>query len=231
MSVSLIYIPSREIVRYVTTNPINWMDEKRHLANRPGCVADQAGTTPIPAVQMFLECYHAKQNLFTQAEYRAYCFQHPKWTPWLVSKPAEQVEGVGVKLYRNFYPAMVDSLHVWALLVETGKFDYCVLDSTSDAIGKTDLTVKSGDYVVRVALSVDSPQANYAKDYKNRYRGGLAEGDIFTARLPMNMRPRSPGNKRWYCVDDFKPIIERPSTLNVSNIQRPKPVVERDRLF
>lgn len=205
MSVSLIYVPSREIVRYVSEHPIDWLDEQRHLANRPGCLADQAGMTPVPAVQMFLECYHKKQNLFSQKEYQSFCFSSKVWAAWLVAKPPQQVEAVGVKLRRNFYPAMVDALHVWALLVETGAFDYCALDSAKDAISKTDLTVSSGGQIMRIALSAESSASTYANGYKQSYRGG-PPAQSHVIRLSMAY-PKSPGNKRWYRREDFGEVI------------------------
>lgn len=211
MSVSLIYVPSREIVRYVSEHPVDWMDGQRHLANRPGCLADQAGMTPVPAVQMFLECYHAKQQLFSQTEYQEFCFSNSTWSSWLAAKPPQQVEAVGVKLRRNFYPAMVDALHVWSLLVETGAFDYCALDSAKDAIGKTDLTVTYGGKVMRIALSAESRAATYANDYKQSYRGG-PPAQTHVIRLSLD-RPKSPGNKRWYRLDDFGDVMAKARPL------------------
>jgi len=203
MGVSLIYVPSYAIVEYIANNPINWLDHYRHMARRGG-VGDTAGVTPSPAVYEFLALYHQEKGLFTQRRYAEWC--QDKWRDWLADKTDEQRRGVGVKLYRNFYPSMIDSLHVWAMMVEAGGFHACILDSTLDAIGKTDLTLVRSGVSYRVALLIDTSNSVGDRRYKLGHRNGDAPTDCIEIRLPMS-RDKTPGNKRWYYPTDLTDAI------------------------
>lgn len=198
MSVSLIYVPSWAIVEYVASNPVNWLDHMRHMAKRGG-IGDTAGVTPTPAVYEFLSLYHHEKGLFTQRRYAEWCFA--QWREWLGEKTDDQRRGVGVKLYRNFYPSMIDSLHVWAMMVEAGGFHTCILDSTQDAIGKTDLTLVQRGISYHVALLIDSANSVGDRRYKLGHRSGDAPADCIEIRLPLS-REKTPGNKRWYSPAD-----------------------------
>lgn len=206
MGVSLIYIPSCAIVEYVAANPVNWLDHYRYMAKRGG-IGDTAGITPTPAVYEFLSLYHHKKGLFTQREYAEWCFE--QWHEWLTEKTDEQRRGVGVKLYRNFYPSMIDSLHVWAMMVETGGFHACILDSTLDAVGKTDLTLVRDSMTYRVALLIDSANGVGDRRYKLAYRSTDSDTACIEIRLPLS-RDKTPGNKRWYYPAD---VIDAMATL------------------
>ena len=105
--VTLLYFRSDYVVDFISQHPIDWKD--RALAMRGGA-GDQAGVTPTPAVHEFLSLLGKKQALFTQEEYHRYCAF--VWRDWLLGKPEIQRQGVEAKLYRNFYPSMIDSLHV-----------------------------------------------------------------------------------------------------------------------
>lgn len=187
------------IVRYVTENPINWSSSE--LAGK-GRVGDTAGVTPTPAVEEFLSLLRQWQRLFTQHDYWLFCVT--RWDGWLASKTPMQIEGVKAKLYRNFYPSMIDSLHVWAMLAMSRKFDYCVLDSYKDAIGKTDLTLMRQGQQWKVALRIGSDAAERNRIYKNAYRGSAV--NCIEVPLPLS-RQRAPGNKRWYNIEDFAGIV------------------------
>ena len=206
MGVSLIYVPSYAIVEYVASNPVNWLDQYRHMAKRGG-VGDTAGVTPTPAVYEFLALYHHKKGLFTQREYAEWCFS--QWQEWLSDKTDDQRRGVGVKLYRNFYPSMIDSLHVWAMMVESGGFHACILDSTQDAIGKTDLTLVRSGISYRVALLIDSTNSVGDRRYKLAYRNTDNDLSCIEIRLPLS-REKAPGNKRWYLPAD---VLDAMATL------------------
>ena len=190
------------IVRYVSQNPINWSSSDLAGKDKDG---DQAGVTPTPAVEEFLSLLRQWQRLFTQHDYWLFCVS--RWDNWLHSKTPIQIEGVKAKCYRNFYPSMIDSLHVWAMLSLSGRFDYCVLDSYKDAIGKTDLTLVRGQQSWKVALQIDSDAAKRARIYKDTYRGQSA--NCLTVPLSFS-RPRAPGNKRWYCIEDFSELFTHP---------------------
>lgn len=206
MGVSLIYVPSYAIVEYVARNPINWLGQYRHMAQRGG-IGDTAGVTPTPAVYEFLALYHNEKGLFTQRAYYEWCQE--QWRDWLDEKTDEQRRGVGVKLYRNFYPSMIDSLHVWAMMVETGGFHACILDSTLDAIGKTDLTLVRSGISYRVALLSGSANSVGDRRYKLSHRSKDDDLSCIEIRLPMS-REQAPGNKRWYFTTD---VIDAMATL------------------
>lgn len=199
--VTLIYVPSDEIIRFVTANPIDWCD--RDNAKRGG-VGDKAGMTPTPAVEEFLNLLIARRGLFTQKEYMEWCWD--KWREWILLKPYEQKVGIKAKLYRNFYPAMIDSIHVWAMLCESGMFDRCILNSAEDAIGKTDLIVFSRELEYRLALIGPTEYAKGDRQYKLQHRGNSDNRTCIEIVLPMTY-PKTPGNKRWYNRGDVMQSI------------------------
>lgn len=200
---ALLYIPSNEIVGYCTRNPIYWGKPGVKKLSSLNGIGDTAGVTPTPAVEEFLNVLLFKRALFTQKEYADWCFF--VWNEWLETKTVEQRNGVMAKLYRNFYPSMIDSLHVWAVLCESGMFDMCFLSSTDDAVGKSDLMVRSGDRVIRIALIGPTDLARSNRNYKEKYRN---DGKEKCVPIYMdNKYPMSPGNKRWYQKTDIMKAI------------------------
>lgn len=110
------------------------------------------------------------------------------------------------RLYRNFYPSAIDSLHVWAMLVETGCFACCALDVMKDAVDKTDLTVWTLDrQCVKICLYVDSPNCKWWTRYKRSIRGKAAGAIDLILKME---RPKGVGNKRWYTLEDLLPVFE-----------------------
>lgn len=209
MERALIYIPSSEIVDYITSNPIDWGDntevtlsDKRivnlgELAKRGG-IGDTAGVTPTPAVEEFLNLLISKRGLFTQNEYMHHCVK--AWNGWAESKTKDQKYGIKAKLYRNFYPSMIDSLHVWAMICESGMFEMCLLSATEDAIGKSDLILRSGNKELRIALLGPTPRASKDREFKIAHRG---TGDDKCIEIKLSLdSPKSPGNKRWFRKPD-----------------------------
>lgn len=194
--VALIYLSSWYIEHFITMQRVEWRD--RSLA-RLGGVGDQAGVTPTPAVYEFLALLAEGERLFTQEEYTRHCFS--VWKDWIRDKWAYR-EGIEAKLYNNFYPSMVDSLYVWAMLSEVGWFDRCLLDSYQDAVGKVDLTLGHGETEVYVALLGPTRRAEEYRRYKLANRGGQSMG-VHEVRIPMS-RSREPGNKRWFEIGDFE---------------------------
>lgn len=208
MATTLLYIPSTEIMGFVSDNPIDWRNEHKLTAKRGG-YGDQAGPTPTPAVEEFLKMLQDRRALFTQQEYAVWCFR--AWFDWIGPKHRLQKLGVHTKLYRNFYPSMIDSLHVWAMLVESGRFDACVLDSADDAIGKTDLTVTAGDATFRLALIGPTAQAATDRAYKIERRSTDRSACI---EIAMQIgAPKSPGNKRWHKAPDVLAAIQQGGLL------------------
>lgn len=208
---ALIYIPSEEIVSFVTNHPIDWMDRQRDFAKRGGA-GDSAGATPTPAIEEFLNLLIEKRSLFTQREYMHHCWY--KWEAWIRGLSSDQKVGVKAKLYRNFYPSAVDSLHVWAMLAETGSFEMCLMSATEDAIGKSDLILRSGSREVRLALQVQTRQSQDDRAYKMQHRGNDEAGCI---EVWLDLKaPKFPGNKRWFKKTDVMSAI-------MSSVYQPTP--------
>jgi len=219
----LLYFPSKTIVEYITKHPIDWSDKE--LARRGGD-GDRTGIPPTPFVQEFLMLLAARKALFTQEEYWQHCAD--AWCDWLNERKAHFAtwhvtsrpripEGLRAKAYRNFYPAMIDALHVWSMLCETGVFYSCFLDSYEDATGKSDITVTSNGNGYKIALV--GPTFNAANDrkYKVECRPGYEDAEkSIVKRIPLE-RARQPGNKRWYTLDDFSDLI-----TNVAAPQHPE---------
>jgi len=189
------------IVEYLTKNPVDWSSSELACRGGPG---DKAGEPPSPAVFEFLSLLDEQGGLFTQREYWEHC--KDRWRDWLTrdEMTRRNARGVKAKLYRNFYPSMIDSLHAWALLNEAGWFDVCVVDTYQDAVGKTDLLLKHGDVTIRVALIGPTDKAQSDRKYKVENRDS-AMGNPIEVSMGFD-RPRSPGNKRWYDLDDFKAL-------------------------
>lgn len=197
---ALLYIPSAEIVEYISAHPIDWADEHKDKAKRGG-VGDLL--TPTPAVEEFLNLLIDQRGLFTQEEYMRYCVG--KWSEWAQSKTVDQKWGIRTKLYRNFYPSMIDSLHVWAMLCESGMFEMCFLSATEDAIGKSDLVLRSGSKELRLALLGPTSQAGDDRKYKIGHRNN-GEAGCIEVQLSLNY-PKNPGNKRWFKKSDVMKAI------------------------
>lgn len=211
---TLIHVSPEYIVNFVSENPVNWLDgltdgNGLHYA-RIGGMGDSAGVTPTPAMEAFFAKFILDKALFTQLEYADYCFLLPEWKTWGTELHPEQVRGVKAKLFRNFYPSAVDSLHVYSMLVASGEFDSVYIDTYEDAIGKVDITVQKASAVYRLALYASSKASVSSANYKQRYRsnGDDVETDLIRVVLPM-ARPKSPGKKRWYTLDDVLSAIRQ----------------------
>jgi len=195
-SVRLVYFEGAIIKEYCALHPIDWASQE--LANGPGNLL-----TPSPALEVFFETLTDSARLFDQAEY--WEAASTKWVDWLNTLTDEQKLGVKARMYRNFYPSAIDSLHAWSLLVESGKFAYCMLDTAQDAVSKRDITVCTKDRLsVGIALSIATKESHKWMRHKRQCRG-RASGIVVPILLSMD-KPRKPGNKRWYSIDDFKPL-------------------------
>lgn len=204
-------------MNFTKNHPINWYWEDKKLADRGG-----AGDikTPTPAVLEFLNLLDEKRVLFSQDEYADYCLHNPKWAKL---KPREKPKGkegkdhytkeettlgIEVRLKRNFYPSMIDSLYVWAMLAEAKWFDTCEISAYADVVSKNDLVLTKDDNTTKVAL-IGPKQAIPDRQYKKSHRGRAADyHNVIEVILPSD-RPRKPGNKRWYCLNDFYCIEPR----------------------
>lgn len=197
-SVALVYIKSQTILAFLDSHPIDWSDKE--LAKRGG-IGDQAGRPPTPSVREFLVLLRQERGLFTQEAFVIHCAQ--VWATWWNTLSKHHQAGVKAKLYRNFYPSLIDSLHVWSMLVEAQWFDRCVLDSCDDATGDTDLTLSRDSLTIRIALIGPTKAAITDRQYKRTVRNGGHDTEVVTVQLPRD-RPFGPGRKRWYRLDDFR---------------------------
>jgi hypothetical protein len=201
----ILYLGSRAIVRYIDKHPVIWPSGE--LAWRNG-IGDRAGVPPTPAVYEFFSLVIQKQGLFTQSEYRDYCFE--QWKTWDSLTNASMREGVEAKLYRNFYPALVATLHAWSLLVEVGWFDRCVIDPQTDAISKHDIIVsRSGEAPIALDLFIGTSRAIADRRYKTTHRKAPIETVKRSFEVPLSTEDRpkkKPGNMRWYCLKDFEHV-------------------------
>ncbi len=201
-NLDLYFFGSEYIVNYLRFHPVDWSDLQ---LSRRGGAGDQAGVTPTPAVQEFLALLKYKGELFTQREYAEHC--RWVWRNWfnLLSQP--QQRGVTAKLHNNFYPSMIDTLHVYALLVEERIGDCYIVSPEMDARDKIDIIVKVNGQAIGLALVGPTEQAEQDRAYKVEHRSSIADDQVVVVKLP-NARPRAPGNKRWYCLQDFQVPLE-----------------------
>lgn len=214
MSITLLYIPARQIVGFVSLHPIDWAN--RELAARGG-IGDQAGRTPTPAAAEFLQLLLVRRELFTQEQFWNYCYS--QWGWWFRDLTLQQRDGVKAKMYRNIYPSMIDSLHAWSLLSETGRFDACILDSLDDAVGKSDLTLCWQGNRARIALIGPTQNCVQDREYKLTHRAGPSDLDTIVVKMPFE-RKKSPGNKRWYELEDFRNAFRARSSCHVDTTRR-----------
>lgn len=200
MSALLIYVASGEIKEFCAANPVQWSTPDLYGLGGAG---DRAGMPPVSSVEIFLDLLRTKCGLFSQAELWEASME--AWGEWFISLPDRRKNedrlqllrsGLRAKTYHNFYPSMIDSLHVWAMLVEVGGFDRCFLDSVEDHTGKTDITVHRKTDRWCIALQAQKKQV-----LRPRARGVMPD-DACLVRLPME-RAKIPGNKRWFEVGDF----------------------------
>ena len=196
---ALLYISSEMIKEFASRHPVMWPD--RDLANGPG-----NKMTPTPAMGVFFEYLDQNGDLFTQDEYANYAWL--EWSDWRDGLTERVIEGVTARLKRNFYISGLDTLYVWSLLVETGLFSRCLIDVIEDTVGKTDISVwTKGGGRIPIALHAGNRYAQAWTSYKRDHRGNTEES-LVDVELAME-RDRSPGNKRWYNLDDLGKVVRR----------------------
>ena len=191
----LMYLSSNAIQSFCTKHPIQW--HTRQLAEQGDIL------TPTPGMQVFFDMLLESNRLFTQKQY--YEKACVVWSDWLERLDDKRREGIKARLFRNFYPSAIDSIHSWSLLVETGLFDACYIDPLEDAKSKTDITVVTKyRNPISIALYFGGAYSKRRTEYKRIARGGSI--DAVDVILPEE-RPRTPGNKRWYKTEDFAHVL------------------------
>jgi hypothetical protein len=221
----LISISSDYILSFCAEHPIIWYPlsnfgqdgsvyrrtrEWQQTARRRGGVGDKK--TPTPAVGVFLDLLIKRDGvLFTQEQYAQYTKKI--WNDWLEELTTDERLGIYVRLYAQFYPAMIDSLHVWSILSEERVADVCFLDSFNDVVAKTDLTLIKGEQSVKIALRSGGASGRRTAEYKiARRKGGCEPPDCFPVWLDMDER-QGIGRKRWYKLSDFADVIAYLQTI------------------
>lgn len=226
---SLIYINSERIQEFMGQHPIDWANAQDASIGGPG---DQAGMPPVPSVLIFLDALQTNKELFTQEEFFSRCCA--SWGAWYGKLPDQERAGLKAKAFRNFYPSMVNSLHAWAILLESchPQIDTCVWNSNDDVAYKTDLFFKRGDKSVHADLFIGSHIGQSCRRYKRENRGQPDEEHI---SVPLTMdRPRTPGNMRWYTLRDFFHVIralgmeptitpKEANPIKLVTVKQPKP--------
>ena len=194
--IKLLYFSSTLILEFGKKHPVDMYT--RDLAEMGDIL------TPTPAMGEFFDCLLNAGRLITQGDYITYACN--QWVVWFTGLKSHQKEGIIARLARNFYPSAIDSLHAWALLVESGKFKSAIIDILEDAVGKTDLTVEAKNGIkYKIGLSIDNAYTRQREAYKRTYRGDVPH-DLIDIRLPMERNKI--GNKRWYEIEDFEPLFE-----------------------
>ena len=198
LDITLLYIRSEAIVEFISEHPVKWYSLQS--AKRGDIL------TPTPAVSVFFDLLRKKGELFTQEEYIEECRR--EWPEWF-EEHKEIEEYLEARLGRNFYPSCIDSLHFFSLAVESGYFDKCLLNTVVDAVGKVDLVLfsKKWSEPVNVALQVGTKEAERRRIYKDTFRKKTPV-KVYTVVLPVS-RPRRPGNKRWYKLEDVLQLIKQ----------------------
>jgi len=206
------FISSWAIVNYLINHPVNWEPNGDGLdwnRARLGGEGDQAHPERVlPMVEMWLRLLNLKKGLFTQSEYAEYAFQ--EYAPW---PPQEFRNGVLAKLFRNVYPSMIDHIHVFALLSESGIFKSVDYDTDEDVTKKIDIVLTRHDgQNLGLALRAGTRTASRCAEYKTIFRGRpVAPFQVIEIPLSMKRRgskSRGAGNKRWYVLEDFKKAID-----------------------
>jgi len=206
------FISSWAIVNYIVDNPINWDpngDGLDWLRAKRGGEGDRAHPEMVlPMVEMWLRLLNLKKGLFTQIEFEEYALK--EYAPW---PPEEFKNGVRAKLYRNFYPSMIDHIYAFALLSESGIFKSVDYDTDEDVTKKIDiyLTRHDGQHL-GLALRIGTATARECQEYKYYIRGQPVQPfvvePIVLDTKRRGPRSRGAGNKRWYVLEDFKKAID-----------------------
>jgi hypothetical protein len=202
--ITLPYIASEAIQKFVAEHPIDWTNYRAGHLGQDGDVR-----TPTPCMAEFWRLLLGTGRMFCQWEYARYAIG--QWPDFVRQLTERQLEGLTARLCCNFYVSGISTLHVWAMLVETGVFQTCIVDSVLDAVKSIDIlvTTRCGQSIP-IALRSGSPWAVEAFERKcsSEGRAGKPPDGACMLILPRE-RPRNPGNMRWYTIDDLRPVLER----------------------
>jgi hypothetical protein len=212
MTIRLITANPDAIVDFCKAHPVDLKDAWRKETNRGGMGDIKP---PTPAADAFFHLYLEEKggDLPTQGEYAAYCAT--LWHEWYQLLTPLVRQCFEARLYRNFYPSFIDSIHVWALLGTRYYannhlvFDRCILDTYADVVTKADLLTYRGEECLRIALRIASYAARQAGHWKQAYRQTLdrqSAQPCVEILLPLSRAKI--GGKRWYhWPEDFQVLF------------------------
>jgi hypothetical protein len=223
MAVRLLTVNPESLVEFCKAHPVDLKPDWSSVTRRGG-TGDVM--PPTPAADTFFTLYLEVlqgRRLPTQREYAEYCVG--AWREWFTGQLTRYVQQCFVaRLYRNFYPSFVDSIHVWALLgtryAVNGRlvFDQCVLDTYADVIQNSDLLAYRGEECLRIALRSQTRQAREDAWYKQTHRQPhhVEDGErLVHLVLPIDVRARI-GGKCWFqWPAHFVPVFRKVEQLRL----------------
>lgn len=208
---------THEVIYLSSEYILDWFSDPAHQVEWCSSeLADMGDFLPpekygvAPVMKVFFEYLGKRGELFTQKEFTDYFWSlYPEFKADL---PPEFARAYGARIWRNFYPSGgIDSIHVWALLVESGQFARCLINSEEDVVGKTDLIVytKKGQRL-DLALRIDTNRSRRRAAKKQENLSGMrgVNDAAIDVPLPFDEREKGAGNKRWYNYDDLKPVFD-----------------------
>jgi hypothetical protein len=205
------------ILDFFRVHPCDMCDQYADVV-RPGTPGNVMSPTPVMD-SFFQQLGERDGQLMTQEAFADYHLAREAERQWYATLDAFTQRCYRARLYRQFYLSAIDSLHVWALLGTryrpngTLVFDRCIIDTKKDVVLKTDLLVYRAEACLRIALTVDTHNAQRVNTYKRQHRGGPVAGTI-ELRLRVGRARRSVGNKCWFhWPEDFRPIFHQAEQL------------------
>ena len=193
--IRLQYYASRSIVEFYRRNPLpsdTWTDDETQRRARLNVRIQP------PAMGVFFRLLTTNRGLFTFEEYSRFAVLER------MRSSDGSTKTVMARLKRNFFPSAIDSLHVFAMLVETGEFEAAWLDVLEDVTGATDISVQKGDgSVVPIALSIKTRWSIECarKKARSSCRASQRPG---TVNVYLTLNRGRIGNKRWYQAEDLE---------------------------
>ncbi len=202
---------------YISTEYFRkWFSKPEHRVSFGGRdLAIEYGNWQIepPVMMAFYNYLAEKGDLFTQREFLDYFWTLPSPQPKETLEHRD-IKGIEARISRQFYPSAMKTVHAWALLVESGHFDRCLISARKDFVGKVDLTVISDESAVLVAFRDDTVNSEDWSRIKEENVSGMrgVNEDAVEILLKITDKLRSDaqmtGNLILYSIDDLKPVFD-----------------------
>lgn len=205
----LLYIHSADIKAFLGKHPVKYHREYKYLNRGNGSAADWNPPPQPPAMRVFFDLLDRRAGRLCTSEE----FAEETWARWANEardRSPNQLHGMMNRL-ANFYNSGIDTLHVWALCVESKKFRKAVYNAKEDVTGHRDLTfVDWFNREIPIALSMASPESDERIRRKAQWNGA-DYGNLCHLRMEMSW-PVGQGNKRWYPLETVNKILTWPDT-------------------